>query len=1837
MRLRGKVLSLVMTVTMLVACIPYGAGASPLPQEVALNPTEDVLIAEGVTPIPAETLLKPKTNASGSIVRIAYMQFDKSSFTEEVGTATLEFKATFGTTPPTTAAYSVYGILDDSWTQSTLIWSNAPVTMNSSKVLAGTGYTYIGDVILQMAENNAAAVYTVDVTDFVKSQTDAQVSFVILDKAGSNANINIRSREHATESDRPKLTIKTPVTSTPVITDQESVNLDKADLTFNRIKGSNTEEGSISSDLNLITTGTNGSTITWSSSDTAVISVAGAVYRPAAQQGDKAVTLTATLTKGSYTDSKMINLTVKAQASSPGDGSTPVPYSILSVTASADDGNIPENTMDGDLATRWSALGDGQWIKYDLGSIQSVGYMGVAFNNGTTRVCTFDMEVSNDDITWTRVLTGSKSSGTTIQMEAYDFADVSARYVKIIGYGNTVNKWNSITEVHIYPPNAAGPILSPLVRNTPVEVPENITYTKPGLYNPDGTPYSIHLPNPVTGRTLNVLDYGANPLDNAMDDRAAIQSAIDAAIAGDEVYLPNGIYNLNSGSSGDLSAHLVLKTGVNLRGESEAGTILKSNFSTQDNTTTNTRVLKMMAVNNMAVTNLTVTAVFDPNNYSANHQVNNPLKDGPVYAIHVEDISGTPSYNITLDHITVENFQKMAVRVSKSHNVIVRNSTFRNATDTGGGGAGYGVSFQGGGNGQNRLGYKNDTRYNLVEDCSFIGPYIRHGVLLQYYAHNNAVRNNRFEGTVLDSIDLHGEDEYLNEIYGNYIKDITTGAGIAAGNTGATHDASGPLNYIHENIIENSREGVKVHMASPDTIIERNIIRNTTNSAIVSGRGIYLQNAPRTIVRDNQIYSNTAPNYWGILLAYDEGDRGLGVGVPTDIQIVSNAVYGNANGVKIEVGTNISLVSNDIRDNLGVNLIDNSTSQSEVVTPRIEAGNGQLVINWVDPGSSTFTGVNIYQGESLIASLPKNQQSYTVTGLTNGVEYTFTIKTLDSSSQESAGVIVKGTPIERKLELYPTQDAYVDITDPDGLNSSNNYGGNSIIRVKRSTSNSRIGYLKFNKAEFTGYVGTAELKLWAKFGTVSSTNPDNAIYNIYGLTTDNWTESTITWNTSPNHKMDTSLVDGEDATLLGNIHFVMGNPNVETAFTLDVTEFIRNHPDHDITFMLIDELGQDANINIYSKEKTPTTFKPVLTLVEGTPVPVVTDAEKVQLDMAELTFDSIKGSNTDMANITANLSLPASGTKGSEIAWNSRNTGVISVTGAVYRPGASEGDKSVALTATVTNGTASDTKTFTLTVKALPVVDNGCDPGSSNPVISVPVTKGSETLIPEEMHKLESKVNDLIGSISSAAGDAATVIAEAKVTVIKMVAEGQKAETIQQAIEAARAVIKTAGAVMQAAQLEGIDDNADMIKSVTIMVNNALDKSGKIDAEKIKVQSSQTQTKAEIESSVIEQQVQQVIHTTGELSKVLKENKFAEASEKLESQIIIDVSEKEIKDIVVVSLEKKALDELYRNNIHTFVNTGKVQLDLKPFVLDLQGIADSTTININVSRKTDAVGGTKPEYITSIGAGVYDIMIAFGDKEISSKLNERLSIGFTMKGIDLSKVEVEKVAPQYLNVASGRWEIVPGAKYDGKTNTVRFKAEYLGNYTLMLVNKRFEDVTGRWSQREIETAYAKGIVSGMSDTSFAPEANITRAQFTTMLIRLLGIRHNEFSPAFSDVDESAWYSKAIYAAYKSGIVSGMGDGKFDPEANITREQMAVMMAKAIAVAKGTKGVSSEMISKTLDVYTDRNDISSWAQETMAAAIKEGLINGISDVTLLPKAFATREQAAVIIKRLFDKL
>jgi len=164
------------------------------------------------------------------------------------------------------------------------------------------------------------------------------------------------------------------------------------------------------------------------------------------------------------------------------------------------------------------------------------------------------------------------------------------------------------------------------------------------------------------------------------------------------------------------------------------------------------------------------------------------------------------------------------------------------------------------------------------------------------------------------------------------------------------------------------------------------------------------------------------------------------------------------------------------------------------------------------------------------------------------------------------------------------------------------------------------------------------------------------------------------------------------------------------------------------------------------------------------------------------------------------------------------------------------------------------------------------------------------------------------------------------------------------------------------------------------------------------------------------------------------------------------------------------------------------------------------------------------------------------------------------------------------------------------------------------------DIDGHWAKDSIEHLIEMGAISGYPDNTFRPDNPITRAEFATVLVKAMGLPVAG-SKVFADT-ESHWAKEAISTAYAAGIISGYNEQSFGPDDLITREQMAVMVAKAA----GLTGAAPEL------EYTDSQQISAWAREFVARAAAEKLISGYPDNTFRPADNATRAEAVTVISR-----
>lgn len=181
-------------------------------------------------------------------------------------------------------------------------------------------------------------------------------------------------------------------------------------------------------------------------------------------------------------------------------------------------------------------------------------------------------------------------------------------------------------------------------------------------------------------------------------------------------------------------------------------------------------------------------------------------------------------------------------------------------------------------------------------------------------------------------------------------------------------------------------------------------------------------------------------------------------------------------------------------------------------------------------------------------------------------------------------------------------------------------------------------------------------------------------------------------------------------------------------------------------------------------------------------------------------------------------------------------------------------------------------------------------------------------------------------------------------------------------------------------------------------------------------------------------------------------------------------------------------------------------------------------------------------------------------------------------------------------------------------------------HTASLTAVSFADTAQHANQQAIETLAGYGIINGMSKTSFAPNESMTRAQFAKIVVSGLGL-DAEYRGTFLDVPATAWYAPFVDTAAAFGIVTGVGDGKFNPDGTITVQEAAAMIARAAALCGLDTAVS--VPAAVLSGYRDSAQADTWAKSALAYCAASGLWASGSD-TLSPKRPILRCEIAQIL-------
>ncbi|WP_128658059.1 S-layer homology domain-containing protein [Paenibacillus sp. 598K] len=175
---------------------------------------------------------------------------------------------------------------------------------------------------------------------------------------------------------------------------------------------------------------------------------------------------------------------------------------------------------------------------------------------------------------------------------------------------------------------------------------------------------------------------------------------------------------------------------------------------------------------------------------------------------------------------------------------------------------------------------------------------------------------------------------------------------------------------------------------------------------------------------------------------------------------------------------------------------------------------------------------------------------------------------------------------------------------------------------------------------------------------------------------------------------------------------------------------------------------------------------------------------------------------------------------------------------------------------------------------------------------------------------------------------------------------------------------------------------------------------------------------------------------------------------------------------------------------------------------------------------------------------------------------------------------------------------------------------------------RLTDIAGHWAAEPIREAARQGIVTGYTDGTFRPDAQVTRTEYAAMLARALRLPADEAALRFADADQiPAWAQEAVAAAASSGLLRGNADHTFAPDRPISRAEMAVIVARAA-------GISADSVETAVATpYADDAAIAPWARGAISAVAAAGLMSGRGEQRFAPHDQATRAEAVVVLLRL----
>jgi hypothetical protein len=299
--------------------------------------------------------------------------------------------------------------------------------------------------------------------------------------------------------------------------------------------------------------------------------------------------------------------------------------------------------------------------------------------------------------------------------------------------------------------------------------------------------------------------------------------------------------------------------------------------------------------------------------------------------------------------------------------------------------------------------------------------------------------------------------------------------------------------------------------------------------------------------------------------------------------------------------------------------------------------------------------------------------------------------------------------------------------------------------------------------------------------------------------------------------------------------------------------------------------------------------------------------------------------------------------------------------------------------------------------------------------------------------------------------------------------------------------------------------------------------------------------------------------------------------------------------------------------VESSVSTITLDTEAVAAIADAANSGDTVTLTAENVDSAEALNAKQQARVG--GNQVVELNISVGAKTITTLGGiVTVSVPYAPE-TDLDSDDYDLLTVYHLD-GDGNITEMKGATYDAKTGAITFATNRFSKFFVAEWISPFGDISkGEWYYKAARHAYSNGLITGVTDTTFAPQATLTRAMLITILARQAGV---------DTAGGETWYSKAV----EWGVASGITDGD-NMNGEITREQFATLLYR---YAKAIDNEQPTIDNPGYDGYADAGDISDWASDAMAWAVANGLVTGRTATTLAPQGTATRAEAAALLQR-----